>query len=619
MFQIENGVLQVGEKPAFAVGESYYPSFHHAKYPVPPDGDRIGEMKKDLAQMKQMGFNHVRFAAIGEITLNDRDEIEVHTPFVDTMIREADRLGLSVSVRLEGYVVNLHGYPDVLMIDNLGREQDVRVWYDFIQSTLHHQGLLEDNRAAADALARHYRAFPNVVAFQIYNEPHYPGNTFFDYHPLAVEAYRKWLAARGVMTEEAARDYQPPRSRKEQSAGMWALWRIFCRDSLTEFLGSCARAARAASGLPAYTCYTACQASMVNAYRGVDYFNSARDMDILGYTCYLTAEGADYYMMCILLDMNYSAAKLAGKETWCVELDSRTTIPPRIFNKNTYAVVGSGAKGILYYQWRGDYPSEATPIPNGCGLVNYDGSKTPNYDNAGRMVALLAHLSPRLVGSTPVSYGLGILHSDYAAFLCDAAENDNERRDEITRNSCMTNLYKIYTDIRAAGLSATFLTAEQLSKSGIHTLFVPKGDALSPEERMAVESFGRSGGTVYELKTRFNDFTAGYGYGPFGVPFSLYAPYMEFSDLADAEGWQPLARADMDCAALQVLEGDGYQMIVVTNTSCQQKPASPVITCRFPVRSAVWYTNYDLPVTLRPEGERIRLPHLRDGGILLLQ
>ena len=47
MYRIKRGRLFCDEKEVFALGQSYYPSFHTAKYPVPPEGDRIGEMKKD--------------------------------------------------------------------------------------------------------------------------------------------------------------------------------------------------------------------------------------------------------------------------------------------------------------------------------------------------------------------------------------------------------------------------------------------------------------------------------------------------------------------------------------------------------------------------------------------
>ena len=44
MYKIKNGLMYEDGKKRFALGQSYYPSFHPSKYPVLPDGDRMGEM-----------------------------------------------------------------------------------------------------------------------------------------------------------------------------------------------------------------------------------------------------------------------------------------------------------------------------------------------------------------------------------------------------------------------------------------------------------------------------------------------------------------------------------------------------------------------------------------------
>lgn len=622
MYKIKNGILTKDGKKVFAVGESYYPSFHHAKYPVPPEGDRIGEMKKDLRLMSEMGINHVRFAAIGLTALDESGRVIIDTPFVDSMIEEADKNGISVSVRLEGYVVNLRDFKDVLMIDAVGNVQDTRIWYDFIQSTLHHEGLKEDNETHAEAMAEYYSKFPNVVGFQIYNEAHYPGGKFFDYHPKAIAAYREWLAEKGIMDKSEAQTYEPPRTRKEQSPDMWALWRVFTRDSLTDYLNSASTAAKRGADIPTFTCYTACQASLTNVFRGVDNFRSAEEMDIVGYTCYIHAEGSDYYAMNIATDMTVSAAKLHGKESWCIELDSRTSIPPRIFNKNTYAALGAGVKGIVYYQWRGDYPSEATPIPNGCGLVNYDGSKTANYTNAAKTIALLNGLSDYIVNSDPVSYGIGILHSDYAAFYCDAVENGNgDTMNNTLHNSCMANLHTAYTDIRRAGLSAWFLTADDLEKNvfGVKYLFVPKEEALSAYEKQAVEEFIKKGGNVYSVRNKGTDRTYVSGYSLYGEIMETYKPYYEFYDLMYINGWKPLAVPNLPNITLRILEGEGYKLIVLVNTSRAIRNSSPVIDCNFDFSDAVLYTSLSESASLKIESGKIYVSDITDGGIIVVK
>lgn len=617
MYKIENGILTKDGKKVFCIGQSYYPSFHKAKYPVPPEGDRAGEMKKDLKMMSEMGFNHVRYAAIGDVELKDEKNLDIDTPFVNSMIEEADKNGMSVSLRLEGYVVNLHNYEDVLMIDNKGNPQDVNIWSDFIQSTLHHSGLKQDNKFHAGEMAKYYKKFDNMVAYQIYNEPHYPSGHFFDYHPCAIEAYRIWLAENGYMSQAEAKSYNPPRTRDEQTPHLWAIWRIFSRDSLTNFLADAAIAANKASGISTYTCYTTCQGSGWGPFRGVDYYGGIKNMSIAGYTTYINAEGSNYYTMTKMCDMNYTAAKLEGKETWCIELDSRTKIPLDIFNKNTYAVIGSGAKGILYYQWRGDYPSEATPIPNGCGLLNYDGSKVPNYENASKMVKFINRMSDHIVNAEPANCKIGILHSDYSVYYCDALENGHKEISEIEYNSCTADIEKIYTDTRKAGFSAHIIPSYALkeNKLDLKILLVPKTYALSDEDKMYIEKFISQGGKAYEyVTTAFES-----GYKLYGEETGLYMPFMEFDDLVKLLKIVPPAKADNSSAALQLMEGDGYRLIVITNTSCHEKEISTDIKCNFNVTSATLCSSLSDDVNLEVSDNTIHIDKIGDGGIVVIK
>lgn len=248
MYKIKNGILEENGKKIFAVGESYYPSFYPYKYPVPPEGDRVGEMKKDFAMMKSLGFNYVRIAAIGTVKLSEDGSLAVDTPFVGKLLKEAERVGLSISVRLQGYSVNLRDFKDVCMIDADGKPQDLSVWYDFIQTTLCHGGILEDNRFLSEKLSKYYSKYKSVAGFQIYNEPHFPGMEIFDYHPTAIASYRKWLVAHGEISEAEAQTYEPPQTRKEQPPKMWALWRLFSQESLSDFLDNASVPAKTARG-----------------------------------------------------------------------------------------------------------------------------------------------------------------------------------------------------------------------------------------------------------------------------------------------------------------------------------------------------------------------------------
>ena len=98
--------------------------------------------------------------------------------------------------------MNLSGCEDCYMIDQDGNQLDKDIWYNFIQNSLHHKGILRDNIEGTEHLARHYVKYNNLVSFQTYNEPHYPPEQIYDYHPSAIEAYRKYLVKKGILNAE---------------------------------------------------------------------------------------------------------------------------------------------------------------------------------------------------------------------------------------------------------------------------------------------------------------------------------------------------------------------------------------------------------------------------------
>lgn len=624
MYEIKKGILYKNGKKIYALGESYYPSFHPSKFPVSPEGDRIGEMKKDLRMMSELGFNHVRFAALGEVALDAEGNVSVSTPFIDAMIREAEQNGLSVSVRQQGYAVNFRGFDDVEMIDWNGQKQETR-WSDFIRTTLHHEGILEDNRTYAAALAKHYQVFDNVVAYQIYNEPHYPSDQIYDYHPDTLKSYRKWLTEKGIMSEDESESYEPPRSRSEQTPRMWALWRIFSRDSLTDFLDNASDASKTGFDLPTYTCFTGDQTATRNVYRGCDLFANAKSMDIVGYTTYIHAKGADYYAMCHEADLAQCAAELEGKQSWCIELDSRTYIPTDVYNRGTYTIIGSGCKGIVYYQWRGDCPVPGVPHPNSCGLLNYDGTKTHNFDNGAAVNRYIINMNNLLMDAHRVHEGIGLLHSDYAAFLCDAKENgDKEKRHDKQRNSYLAEYTETYRQLREAGYSVSLTDTEHLYENpfGIKLLFVPYPQMLSPEEQSAVEHFIFGGGEVYEIAYTACA-TACIGFKKYEKRTKSYEE-VQFDqahrpcDVGEMMGIIPYAIPIGRDIGVQRLSTDECELLVITNISTVKSRVDAEIQINAPIKSAE-FIGIDGQKNVRMDNGRITVDGVTDGGILIVR
>ena len=628
MYEIKNGVLFQNGKKTFVLGESYYPSFHPSKFPVPPEGDRMGEMVRDLRMMAEAGFNHVRFAALGDVSYDEeKGEATISSPFVDAMIAEADKNNLSVSIRLQGFSVNLRGFSDADILNEKGEVPDF-AWCDFVRTSTNHKGILEDNFVHARDLARHYNTFPNVIGYQIYNEPKYPQckTCFCDYNMHSVIAFREWLVKCGVLNEMEAKEYMPPRARGEQSPRMWALWRLFSAQSMTAFLLNASEGAKAPREMPTYTCQTSDMSCKMNAVRGVDAFGIARGMDILGYTMYMHGWGSEYYPMCFEGDIFESAAKLHGKECWCIELDSRTYIPPSVYNRGTYATIGSGVKGILYYQWRGDCPVPGVPYPNSCGILNYDGTKTANFDNALKVNRWIASVNDLLMGAERAMDGVGLFYSFYALAFSDAVEN---LAYDISQKKCFnmsaTYLTFLYTEMRKTGYTVTVTDGCGLkeNKLGIKVLVVPDFHHISPEERATIEEFYDKGGEVFvgvptsdtyhclPRMTRFDRVERTY-------QEKVYLPPICAHDLPSLTGIILKAIAMNYEIGVQVLQGDGYTLLLLSNIACRKDVVDAMVRVTLPFTTAE-FTSVDGERKVEIYGDILVVHSIRDGGMIILK
>jgi hypothetical protein len=227
MFELKNGILYENHRPVFALGQSYYPSYHPQKVPVPPEGDRIGALQQDIKEMADAGFNLVRMAALGEVKRNG-EAVQVDFPLVDAIIDRAEAVGMATMVRLQGYGVNLSGFDDETMLNENNEEMPFH-WGWFVRNCLNHPGILKDNEDATVASAAHFKNKPSVVSFQIYNEPAYPTEHFYDYHPYSIAAWRTWLVERGYKTAQEAAKLDPPRKRPApgEDKANWIQWRLF--------------------------------------------------------------------------------------------------------------------------------------------------------------------------------------------------------------------------------------------------------------------------------------------------------------------------------------------------------------------------------------------------------
>ncbi|MDP4151901.1 MAG: beta-galactosidase [Bacillota bacterium] len=509
MYTLKNGILYKDGVAHIALGQSYYPSYHPQKVPVLETGDRMGEMVKDLKDMKDAGFNIVRMAALGKIELDDNNEVSVSFPFIDEMLKEASRDDLATMVRLQGYSINLHGYENATMQNQSGEEMPF-YWSWFVRNCLNHPGILEDNERATLVSAEHFGKFDDMVSFQIYNEAAYPTKEFYDYNPKTIESYRKWLIEKGLKSEEEAKDYEPPRRRPyyDEDPQEWVNFRLFNTERMSGFLNNLSDIAKKGyQKAETLTCHMASPFTSGNALRGQDYFDIAERMDIVGITHYVKSYGPDYYLASLVLDGAECAASTYGKNAWLIEYNARTACTLSEWERETYNAIGSAFKGIMYYQWRADFPFDDAPEPNGFGMVFNNGDKTEKYDGAVRMTKLIDSLSPYIAESKKVRSRIGILYSKHANAYYDAIDNGDVRSVYHGKDRNIEFLRRIYTALKDCGITPDIVRSCDLSDNplGIEMLFVPSVKGLSETETEEIAAFA-------EKHTVFNYTIKGDGY-----------------------------------------------------------------------------------------------------------
>lgn len=625
--ELKNGIYYRDGEAKLALGVSYYPSFHPGKYQVPESGDRIGELKKDFRDIADCGFDYVRVAALGEVTA-DGDRVTVNTDFIDETMNEAQRRGLAMSVRLQGYVMNLRGNTDYIMLNHRNEEMAL-TWANFMHASFFHEGVLRDNLDATRALAEHFLKWDNLISYQIFNEPHFASNGVFDYHPATLAAYRKDLVARGVMTEAEAEAYEIPRHRPDRTedVALWADWRDFAKRSMCEYLNKCAYAAeQVAPQIDRYTCYTSSPVSERTANLGTTYFDGADSLTSVGLTHYTNFTGSAFYTAMLSLCQCECAAALHHKAAWLAELDARTHITLQKFLLESVAAVGVGFKGINYYEWRGDYPAENTPKPDNCGLIFNDRTKTEGFDEKLRMVRLLNRISPAAVTASRVRSGCAILYSDHIISVCDAGA------DPILGGLNRAQLYThhIFKDLLRFGITADFVEASDMEENlfGVRYLFLPAAEYLTDSDRAAVDAFRAKGGKVFGY-AKFRRVMCEYGYDGYydlDTPV-VYQQPSEFSGGMDIEDLIELYDLVPHVASLhrtfhyELLENETQYLLCVMNTAESGSPIpeqTVTLNGLAPVASATWL-DIDGETELSVKGEALTLPPLPTAAFILLE
>ncbi|MBR2339669.1 MAG: beta-galactosidase [Clostridia bacterium] len=526
MYSIKNGIMYKNGRPVIGIGVAYYASFNPYKYPVPPEGNRIGEMKEDIPHIASMGFNMIRTCAFGK-TERINGEVAGAYPFAEALVGEAEENGLAVLLRLQDYSMYMGDDPDSVKQRN---ERDVPVNQNrtFVPDCINHPDVIRDNNEATEYISKHFSKFKNVVLQLMYNEPSYSYDDFHDYHKETIKAYKKWLLDNGYETEKGIKNLNPPRRRPnpDEDDTDWILWRTFQMNKMSEFL--CELGRYADKGNPnaeSLTCMMPVMMESGQFKMGEDLFAMGDGMDIIGVTNYLPCYGQPIYYALQYADLLGSIAAMNGKNVWAVECNAHSTLSEEEWKRETYTLLGAGFKGLVYYQWRADYDNGKGPEIGMFGILRNDKTPTEKYGVIKETNAMIAKMSESLATSKRVASDVGIIFSHHANALFDAHENgwmtpervwyayDNFDPGSMIYQFDRYNIYlqNVYREVRQHHVIPNIVRTSDLRENrlGLKTVIVPTISGLSDEEVSDLEEFAKNGGYlfIYQPSKRSNGYT----------------------------------------------------------------------------------------------------------------
>jgi hypothetical protein len=181
---------------------------------------------------------------------------------------------------------------------------------------------------------------------------------------------------------------------------------------------------------------------------------------------------------------------------------------PQEWDRETYAAMGRGFKGILYYQWRADYPFPDGPEPDEFGMLFNDGRKAPCYEAGIAMTRLINRLAPWFARADKERDHLAILYSHRANAYFDALDNGESLGIEGAHDRFILALRRCYHKLNACGIAVDFVRAEDLSdcRYPINVLILPMRHGLSENEMIMVSDFEKKGGKVFCYQDEENGF-----------------------------------------------------------------------------------------------------------------
>jgi len=489
------------------------------------------EWRRDLQQIKQLGFNTVRTWV--EWAEAEPRRGEYHLENLRLLLELAEEVGLRVMVQMYADAAPDwvgKAYPYARFVTQSGVAIPSQVAPGFCTDNPEIRRLVDALYAAVARVASRY---PSFYGWDLWSEPHiinwaeidYVPNAQFCYCRATQAAFRAWLRSKyGTLAAlnrawhrqfAAWADVEPPRFSTILSYTDYLDWKAFISDRLAGDLAARYAAVRAGGSNHVVTSHAAISSLFTSPHAGEgasDDFRMAERVDFYGVSIYPKHNRPETHwpawQLLAMLDFQRSAnranqgwyiGEMQGGEGNIALLhgDPVTAADQRLW---AWSAIAAGARAINVYAY---YPMSSGYESGGYGLINLDGTVTDRAISTGRIARIVDANQRLFLDAHPVPARVAIVYNPLAQLVGGA-----ERRQdypEAHRNS-LIGYYRVFTE---HNIPVDFIHRSELERGDLSQyalIIVPYPIMLTQAGATGLRRFVEQGGhAVAEARLAWND------------------------------------------------------------------------------------------------------------------
>jgi len=487
------------------------------------------EWKRDLEQIKSLGFNTVRTWV--EWAHCEPRPGEYHFENLKLLCELAQEVGLKVIIQM--YVDSAPDWVGKKFPDGLFEAQSGDKVYSQAAP-----GFCTDHAGVREAVLNFYTEtakvamkYPIFHGWDLWSEPHivnwayinYVPNVQFCFCPNTQARFRQWLKQKyqtltglnqaWYRNFESWDDVQPPRFGTILSYTDFIDWKNFIYEKLAGDLRMRYEAVRRADKTHVITSHAAVPSifySPNNGYGATDDFLMAEQVDFYGTSLYPKhnhpARHWELWKFMVAVDFSRSAniknggfyvgEMQAGKGT--IGLQIGNPITPDDHRIWMWSAVARGAKAINIYAY---YPMSSGYESGGYGLINLDGSITERARCAGQIARIIDEHKKLFLESNPVKAEIAIVYNPLAQMV-----GGEQRGGFDGHQNSLIGFYRFFAE---HNVPVDFIHRKDLESGNISQyklIIVPYPLMFSQKAADGLKDFVKQGGyAVAEARLAWND------------------------------------------------------------------------------------------------------------------